>query len=118
MTTYYTAKDIAELTGLQTKHVWRDVKCRVLSPGKARGFLVLTQEQLDLYLQRRAAGYQEKAGTVSPWRASTKARNDKVRKVRPDGVALEERKTANGEVYLVAPALYEVPERWDWRQSL
>ena len=114
---YYTAKDLSELTGLQSRQTWRDVKCRGIAPGKAHNVLVLTQEQLDLYTQRRAAGYQEKAVSVSPWRDSAKARNDIKRQLRTDN-NLVQAVAANGRSYLVAPAAFEVPAPYDWRGNL
>lgn len=40
--TYYTAKEIAAKTGLQSRHVWADVKARGIKPEKAHGVLAGT----------------------------------------------------------------------------
>ena len=52
--TLYTASQIAEVVGLNKKHVWRDVRYHGIEPGKVRGVLVLDKKQLDAYMKAKA----------------------------------------------------------------
>lgn len=106
----YDSHDVATAANLQPKHVWDTVRLRGIQPNKA-GRLYLTKENLDLFLQRHAAGY------VDP--EYSKKRNAQKSAI----IAPTPRKTPptiidTGKSYRVAQTAYNVPKPWDWAQSV
>lgn len=101
----YTAKQVAELVNLQPKHIWREVRRRGIEPSKANNMNVLTQDQLDLYLERRKSGY------FVPGTYKAKAKPRKKQRQEVEGVTM---KTSAGQAYTYIPAPWDVPEAWQW----
>lgn len=108
-----TAKDIAEITGLQPRHIWADVRRRGIEPRKVHGTFVLTDAQLQKYLELRESGDHTITAPAAP-KKKTQNRKPTPRKNKTEPITAVPCKASNGQTYLYIPAPFEVPERWEW----
>ena len=110
----YTGKEIAELVGLQARHIWYEVRRRGIEPQKGHGVYVLDHAQLDLFLERRKSGYHVPRQGGTPRKKTMKRKPEPRQDKQETAVSGVTKQASNGQEYLYIPAPWPVPQAWQW----
>ena len=120
---YYTKDQAAAALGVKAKGLYRikgiervRVQNRVIGKNMYNFYLIEDVQKLIEWRQSEEFHRKARHNRVKAGRASNRAQQQPV--VTKSGIELKRAQTNDGRQYLVAPALYDVPEPWQWSRGL